>query len=100
MARLHRCNTVPTANWRCLRPNRPTRKSAPHRPAPPSPRRARERFTNSASQCWMSPPELFVYEFDWLPGANGFVGTAAPGDGDNNWWIAKLYEFEASRPTP
>jgi dienelactone hydrolase len=49
---------------------------------------------------WVSPPELFVYEFDWLPGANGFVGTAAPGDGDNNWWIAKLYEFEASRPTP
>ena len=43
---------------------------------------------------WASPPELFVYEYDWLPDAHGFVGTAAPGNGDNNWWIAKLYEFD------
>ena len=42
---------------------------------------------------WMSPPDLFVYEYDWLPDGSGFVGTAAPGDGDNNWWIAKLYSF-------
>ncbi len=42
---------------------------------------------------WASPPNLFVYEFDWRPGGKGFVGTAAPGDGDNNWWIAKLYGF-------
>jgi dipeptidyl aminopeptidase/acylaminoacyl peptidase len=42
---------------------------------------------------WMSPPDLFVYEYDWLPDGSGFVGTAAPGDGDNNWWIAKLYAF-------
>jgi dienelactone hydrolase len=45
---------------------------------------------------WASPPELFVYEYDWLPDARGFVGTAAPGNGDNNWWIARLYEFDAS----
>ena len=42
---------------------------------------------------WMSPPDLFVYEYDWLPDGSGFVGTAAPGDGDNNWWVAKLYGF-------
>lgn len=47
---------------------------------------------------WVSPPELYVYEYDWLPDASGFVGTAAPGDGDSNWWIAKLYEFEPGRP--
>jgi dipeptidyl aminopeptidase/acylaminoacyl peptidase len=41
-----------------------------------------------------SPPDLFVYEYDWLKGGNGFVGTAAPGDGDNHWWIAKLYAFD------
>ena len=40
-----------------------------------------------------SPPGLFVYEYDWRPDSRGFVGTAAPGDGDNNWWIAKLYAF-------
>jgi dipeptidyl aminopeptidase/acylaminoacyl peptidase len=44
---------------------------------------------------WASPANLFVYEFDWLPDANGFVGTAAPGDGDNNWWVAKLYRFNS-----
>jgi dipeptidyl aminopeptidase/acylaminoacyl peptidase len=43
---------------------------------------------------WASPPELFVYEYDWRPDGRGFVGTAAPGDGDNNWWIAKLYAFD------
>jgi dienelactone hydrolase len=49
---------------------------------------------------WASPPQLYVYEYDWLPDASGFVGTAAPGDGDSNWWIARLYEFEAARPAP
>jgi dipeptidyl aminopeptidase/acylaminoacyl peptidase len=42
-----------------------------------------------------SPPELFVYEYDWRPDGRGFVGTAAAGDGDKNWWIAKLYVFDA-----
>jgi dipeptidyl aminopeptidase/acylaminoacyl peptidase len=41
-----------------------------------------------------SPPDLFVYEYDWRPGGKGFVATAAPGNGDNNWWTAKLYAFE------
>jgi len=44
---------------------------------------------------WASPADLFVYEYDWRPGGQGFVGTAAPGDGDNNWWTAKLYAFGA-----
>lgn len=42
---------------------------------------------------WASPPNLFVYEYDWRPDGTGFVGTAAPGNGDDNWWIAKLYAF-------
>jgi len=42
---------------------------------------------------WASPANLFVYEYDWRPAGAGFVGTAAPGDGDNNWWTAKLYAF-------
>jgi dipeptidyl aminopeptidase/acylaminoacyl peptidase len=45
---------------------------------------------------WASPPELFVYEYDWRPDGRGFVGTAAPGDGDNNWWVAKLYAFDGA----
>ncbi|HEY2177234.1 MAG TPA: S9 family peptidase [Caulobacteraceae bacterium] len=42
---------------------------------------------------FVSPPDLFVYEYDWRPGGAGFIGTAAPGDGDDNWWVAKLYDF-------
>jgi len=45
---------------------------------------------------WASPPDLFVYEYDWRPGGKGFVGTAAPGNGDDNWWNAKLYSFSAA----
>jgi dipeptidyl aminopeptidase/acylaminoacyl peptidase len=45
---------------------------------------------------WASPADLFVYEYDWRPAGSGFVGTAAPGDGDNNWWTAKLYAFSAN----
>ncbi len=45
---------------------------------------------------WASPPDLFVYQYDWRPGGAGFVGTAAAGDGDANWWTAKLYAFAPS----
>ncbi len=41
----------------------------------------------------VSPPGLYVYEFDWRPDG-GFVATAAPGDGDSQWWVARLWAFE------
>ena len=40
-----------------------------------------------------SPADTFVYEYDWTPDGRGFVGTAAKGNGDNNWWVAKLEHF-------
>ena len=42
---------------------------------------------------FVSPADLYVYEFDWRPDG-GFVATAAHGDGDANWWIARLYGFD------
>lgn len=51
---------------------------------------------SGARLAWASPPGLFVYEYDWLPNGRGFIGTAAPGDGDDNWWTARLYAFERS----
>ena len=39
---------------------------------------------------YVSPPDTFVYEYDWRPDGRGFVATAAKGNGDNNWWVAKL----------
>jgi dipeptidyl aminopeptidase/acylaminoacyl peptidase len=39
---------------------------------------------------FVSPADMFVYEYDWRPDGRGFVATAAKGNGDDNWWIARL----------
>jgi dipeptidyl aminopeptidase/acylaminoacyl peptidase len=39
----------------------------------------------------VSPENLHIYDFDWSPNDNTLVATAAPGPGDNNWWIAQIY---------
>lgn len=44
----------------------------------------------------VSPADTWIYEYDWTPDGKGFVATAAKGDGDNNWWIAKLVGIDAS----
>lgn len=38
----------------------------------------------------VSPPDTYVYEYDWTPDGRGFVATSAKGNGDNNWWVAAL----------
>ena len=43
-----------------------------------------------------SPADRHVYDFDWSPDGKRLTATAAPGPGDNNWWIAQLYVFDAS----
>ncbi len=42
----------------------------------------------------VSPPDLYIYEYDWQPDGRGFVATGAHGNGDDNWWIAKLYAVD------
>jgi dipeptidyl aminopeptidase/acylaminoacyl peptidase len=44
----------------------------------------------------VSPPDLHIYEFGWDPTSRAFAAVAAPGPGDNNWWIAQLYVVEAA----
>ena len=39
----------------------------------------------------VSPADLYIYEYDWSPDSQRFAATAAPGPGDDNWWIAQLY---------
>jgi dipeptidyl aminopeptidase/acylaminoacyl peptidase len=39
---------------------------------------------------FLSPADTFVYEYDWTPDSHGFAASEAKGDGDNNWWVAKL----------
>src|SRR6188472_4685459 len=42
----------------------------------------------------VSPADLHVYDYDWSPNDNAFVATAAPGPGDNNWWIVQIYTID------
>ncbi len=42
---------------------------------------------------FVSPSNLYVYEYDWRPDGNGFVATASAGNGDNSWWVARLWSF-------
>ena len=44
----------------------------------------------------VSPPNLHVYDYDWSPDDKTFVATAAPGPGDNNWWIAQIYTIDVA----
>jgi dipeptidyl aminopeptidase/acylaminoacyl peptidase len=43
----------------------------------------------------ISPPDMYVYEFDWSPDSKNLAYLAAPGDGDDNWYVAQLYAIDA-----
>src|SRR5205823_733527 len=45
----------------------------------------------------VSPPNLHIYDYDWSPDDKKFVATAAPGPGDNNWWIAQIYAIDITQ---
>ena len=38
-----------------------------------------------------SPPDLYVYDYDWAPDGKSFAAEAAKGSGTNNYWLAELY---------
>ncbi|PYX76735.1 MAG: S9 family peptidase [Acidobacteria bacterium] len=44
----------------------------------------------------VSPPDMYVYEYDWAPDGSAFALTSAPGSGENNWWIAQLYTLPSA----
>ena len=43
----------------------------------------------------ISPADMYVYEYAWSPDSSRFALIAAPGNGDNNWYIAQLYTLDA-----
>src|SRR5438309_1785674 len=45
----------------------------------------------------VSPANLHIYDYDWSPDDKRFVTTAAPGPGDNNWWIAQIYTIDSAK---
>ncbi len=41
----------------------------------------------------ITPDDVYVYEYDWTPDSKNWAAIAARGSGDNNWWIARLYQI-------
>jgi dipeptidyl aminopeptidase/acylaminoacyl peptidase len=46
----------------------------------------------------LSPPDMYVYEFDWSPDSKSFALLAAHGAGDANWYVAELYTLSLATP--
>lgn len=44
----------------------------------------------------VTPPDTYVYEYGWSPDSRQVAVTYAKGNGDNNWWIARLARVDAA----
>jgi dipeptidyl aminopeptidase/acylaminoacyl peptidase len=49
--------------------------------------------TNNLTQ--LTPPDMYVYEYEWTPDGGAWIATAAHGSGDDNWYIARIYRFDS-----
>jgi len=47
------------------------------------------------AQTTITPPHVYVYEYDWTPDSQGWAAIAAHGSGDANWYVAHLYHVDA-----
>jgi dipeptidyl aminopeptidase/acylaminoacyl peptidase len=43
----------------------------------------------------VTPGDMYIYEYDWTPDGHSWVVSAARGNGDANWWVARLYLADA-----
>lgn len=43
----------------------------------------------------ITPADIYVYEYDWTPDGKAWVATAARGNGDAKWYVARLYRIDA-----
>lgn len=44
----------------------------------------------------ITPADTYIYEYSWSPDGKHFVVSSAPGNGDNNWWIADLSTLDVA----
>lgn len=42
----------------------------------------------------VTPADVYVYEYDWAPDGQTWAAIAAHGNGDANWWVARLYRID------
>jgi dipeptidyl aminopeptidase/acylaminoacyl peptidase len=47
----------------------------------------------------VTPADMYVYHFDWSPDGTRLAAIAAPGSGDNNYWIAQLHVVDVAAAT-
>jgi len=48
---------------------------------------------NSNELKQLTPPDVYVYEYDWTPDGQGWWAIAAHGSGDANWYVARLFHI-------
>jgi dipeptidyl aminopeptidase/acylaminoacyl peptidase len=48
----------------------------------------------------VTPSDDYIYEYAWSPNSSQFAFTYARGNGDDNWWIAKLATVPATGGAP
>ncbi|MGA7553172.1 MAG: hypothetical protein WBW54_05490, partial [Candidatus Acidiferrales bacterium] len=53
----------------------------------------------TASVRQVSPADIYVYEFDWAPDSKRLVVTAAPGNGDDKWYVANFFALDSASNT-
>ena len=39
----------------------------------------------------LSPPDMYIYQYDWSPDGKILAAIAAHGSGDSHWYVAQLY---------
>src|SRR5712692_9773939 len=44
----------------------------------------------------LTPADMYVYHFDWSPDGRRMAAIAAPGSGDDNYWIAQLHVVDVA----
>ncbi len=49
--------------------------------------------TNQVKQ--ISPVDMYIYEYDWMPDSKSWAAIAARGNGDAEWWVARIYSVSA-----
>ena len=47
----------------------------------------------------VTPPDMYVYDFDWSPDGTRFVAEAVKGSGENNYWVAQLFTVPSAGGT-
>ncbi|MGA2695383.1 MAG: S9 family peptidase [Terriglobales bacterium] len=50
--------------------------------------------TNEVKQ--VTPADMYIYEYDWTPDGKSWAAIAARGNGDAEWWVARLYSVSAA----